>query len=422
MHRALVPLFIAAALAVAGCGNDIAWQSLDTTYYTNAPAAQALPFDAEEHDALDHDRISAGTSESLADWFVYVPYGLIFAIAAFMAWHHNRRAVMEQASNPTAPLADGPFVVYGTVEQDPSWTGPMVRLDIHQKGAEWCNKGAWHHRWSETGRTLNKRPFVVVRDDGVRVQVEPDDRVVLHDEPDTVRHSFDTRTRVAAIEPGQRVHVSGALAGASLAQASAGGAYRAGYGMPSLRAPSLGRMVISNEQPGAPELARMRFHRGWAVGMAALFAFAVSVVMPAYQLLALTGDAVWATPTAVRSWREWHKPKNSAGYWVYRWSVRGTYGDHGAQRTVEDDCGEAYYRCVTGGQCARVPFTVSSIAPSWHQIGAGAQLTTGRAGILGILALLVLIAYPASVVSSRPWYLKKRVVDSGNGRLSDSRP
>lgn len=419
LHRLAL---LVAALSLAACADEVAWEPLDPTYLSpSRPPVHALPFDPASRDALDHDRMGADNSAYAADVLAHVPLGLLFAIAAFFAWHHNRRAVMEQASNPVGPLADGPAVVVGTVEPDPAWAGPFVRLDLHQKGTEWCNKGAWHHQWRETHRTLNRRPFVVVRDDGVRVQVEPDERVILHDETDTVRHAVDARTRVAAIEAGQRVHVSGALAGASLAQSAMGGAYRGGYGMPSLRAPSLGRMVISNERPGETSLGRMRFHRNWAVAVAGLFAFAVAVIMPAYELLWLTGDAVWAAPTAVRNWREWHKPKNSSGYWIYRYSVRGVYDDHGAQRTVEDNCGEAYFRCVSSGQCTRVPFTVSSIAPSWSQIGDGPQLTVGRAVLLGIMSVILLFAYPLSALGTRPWYLKKRVVDSGGGRLAQAR-
>lgn len=423
MHRTLRSLLLASTLSLAACGTNAEWRPIGLAQVgCQTPAPDALPFDADGRDALDHDRVSSATSERLADLFVHVPYALIFALAAFFAWHHNRRAVMEQSSNPTAPLTDGPAVILGTVEADPTWQGPVVRLDIHQTGTEWCNKGAWHHQWRETSRALNRRPFVVVRDDGVRVQIEPDERVILHDETDTVRHDLTTRTRVAAIEPGQRVHVSGTLVGASLAQGSAGGAYRSGFGAPSLRAPSIGRMVISNERPGAAALARMRFHRGWVIGIATLFAFVAAVVMPAYELLSLSNDLAWATPSDVRNWREWHKPKNSSGYWVYRWSVRGVWDDHGTVRTLEDDCGEGYFNYVTQNPCARVPYTVSTIAPSWHQIGAGPQLTVGRCIILGLLCLVVVIAYPASVFASRPWYEKKRVVDSGNGRLSTSRP
>jgi hypothetical protein len=418
MHRSLRPLLLASTLALVACAPNAQWNPLVTPGACGVTAVDPLPFEADDGNALDHDRVSAATSATLADLFVHVPYALLFAFAAFFTWHHNRRAVMERASNPNAPLVDGPAVVFGTVESNPDWQGPVVRLDIHQAGTEWCNKGSWHHQWRETNRTLNRRPFVVVRDDGVRVQIEPDERVILHDETDTVRHDLTTRTRVAAIEPGQRVHVSGTLAGASLAQSNVGGAYRGGYGMPSLRAPSIGRMVISNERPGEPALARMRFHRAWAIGIAALVAFLVSVVMPAFELLSLSNDLVWVTPTEARNWREWHKPKNSSGYWVYRYSLRGSYVDQGVTRVVEDDCGEAYHRYATERPCAPVPFTVSTIAPSWHQIGTGPQLTVGRCIMLGILCLTLLIVYPASVSASRPWYEKKRVVDSGNGRLT----
>ncbi len=410
-----------ALLAVTGCKTTTAeWQPLPARYVSGAPGQ--LPFGPDDREALDHDRIASDTSTTLADLFVHAPYGLMFVIAAVMAFRHRKRGMMEAASNPTAPLVDGPSVVFGTVERDPSWNGPVIRLDVEQSGSEWQHKGAWHHRWAETRRTLHKRPFVVVRDDGVRVQVDPDDRVVVCDEPDIVRHSYAMRTRVASIEPGQRVHVSGVLEGAALASPHTQMAYRGAQGMPTMRAPGGDRMVISNEAPGEATLKRMRFHRNWAIGFAAVFAFCATVVMPAFELLSFTGDTVWATPVAVRDWREWHKPRNSAGYWVNRWSVRATWDDHGTPRTVEDDCGEAYHQCVVSGACAQVPYVVSSVAPHWHQIGRYPQLTVGRAVVLGILALILLITYPATVFSSRPWYMKKRVVDGGSGRLENSRP
>lgn len=422
MHRSLRLTLAASVLALAACSTEVEFQPLPPGVALDAPTTHQLPFDPDQSGSLDHDRVNPDTSATLAHLFVHVPYALIFAIAAFLAWHHSRRATMERNSNPTAPLVDGPAVIYGTVEADPTWQGPVVRLDIHQNGTEWSNKGQWHHQWREASRTLNRRPFVVVRDDGARVLVDPDEQVVLRDEPDTVRHNVNARTRVAAIEPGQRVHVSGHLFGAALAHGNAGGAYRGGMGMPSLRAPRLGRMVISNERPGDPEEKRMRFHRGWAIAMAALFVFVASVVMPTFELLSLSNDLVWANPTAVRNWREWHKPKNSSGYWVYRWSVRGTWNDQGAVRELQDDCGEAYFTCVTEGRCGQVPFTVSTIAPSWHQIGTSPQLTVGRAIVLGILCLFVVLGYPLSTMSSRPWYQKKRLVEGGSGRLSQSHP
>lgn len=421
MQHTLRAALLAALLGALGCARAPTWTPLTTTPSPPGYDASNWPFDERETGVLARDVVSGGTSATLATLFGALFYGGAISAAVFWAWWHRRRARAELACDPRAPLRDGPAVVFGTVEAPPGWAGAVVRIDIHQAGTEWQHKGAWHHAWREHRRDVNVRAFTVVRDDGVRVQVEPDPRVAVHDAHDDItRHGHNQRTRVSDIAPGERVHVSGDLSGA--AAQGQGGAYRQGFALPTLRPPAVGRMVISAEPPGATSLARMRFHRNWAVGLAAALAFVCGVVMPEYVALSATGRVEWAAPTATDYWRTWHKPKNSAGYWVYHHAIQGTFARDGAAVTVGDETGDGPSSCVERGQCARVPFVVSSADPSWHQFGLDPHLTTGRVALLIIFALILGISYPASAVSTRPWYLRKKVNDGGNGMLSSSRP
>lgn len=410
-----------ALLALAGCDPDVPWRNTSAAPYGSSCGRDAWPYNDHDHGTLHRDAVNPDTSGTLSDLFLHLPFGVMFVAAAFFAWFHRRNALVERSFNPNAPLRDGPGVVFGTVEAEAGWQGPLVRVDIHQQGREWQHKGQWSHNWTETWRNVHTRPFFIVRDDGVRVRVEPSPNVIVRDRHDNIiRHNLTSRTRVAEITAGERVHVTGVVVGA--AQNASAGAYRAGFGTPVVRPPTVGRMVISAEAPGDTSLARMRFHRNWAVALMVLFAFAVSVIVPTFEVLSLTGRTEWATPTAVRNWRVWVKPKNSPGYWAYHYAVQGTVMRDNTAITVDDESGPDVHRAVEEQTCSQVPFVVSTVAPSVHQFGTAPYLTVGRCILLGILCLVLVIAYPASVVSSRPWYMKKKVVDGGGGRLEMSKP
>ena len=419
MPHALRAALPALVLATLGCARAPTWTPLAGGASPFGYDTRNWPFEDGDPGVLAGDVVSAGSSAALATVAGFGFYAGMFAAAALWSWVHRRRARVERSSDPRAALRDGPAVVFGTVEAPPGWSGPVIRVDIHQLGNEWQHKGAWHHTWREQHRTVNVRPFTLVRDDGVRVQVEPDARVVVHDLHDDIqRHGRTHRTRVCDIQPGERVHVSGDLVGASAAHASAG-AYRQGGPLPTLRAPAVGRLVVSAEAPGATSLARERFHRKWAIAFLAVFAFLAAAVMPAYLLLAATGEVESVTPTATDRWRTWHKPKNGRGYWVSHHAVQGTFVRDGVTHTVSDETGDGPTGCVERGECARVPFVVSAVAPEWHQYGSDPHLTTGRVVLLVLFALTLAIAYPASTVSTRPWYLREKVHDTGTGRLPD---
>ena len=93
-------------------------------------------------------------------------------------WKRNQalRRVAEatlQEESAKRPLRPGPALVIGRVDgDDPSHGPPHITIEIEQKGREWKGKHSWHHEWRETSRSVDARPFYVVRPNGERVRVE----------------------------------------------------------------------------------------------------------------------------------------------------------------------------------------------------------------------------------------------------------
>jgi hypothetical protein len=291
-------------------------------------------------------------------------------------------------------------------------------VQIEQRGTEETNKGHTTHTWTEVRRVLTASPFYLRCQDGARVLVQPDERVALHDDlTDIHRDGPTTRTRRAVLEAGDRVHVIGELRGASSPGGRRAAVYRGTAEGPVLGPPPLGRVVISTEQPGDTEAKRAAFHRRWAVGLGIVSAFVSGLVAPRYTLLALDGKAVMAEVTGIQTWQQWVMPKNRPARLVTHHAVQAKLPrPDGTVLTLEDDCAEA----LLGHPYA--PFVVAEHFPSVQQVGARPTLSLGRGLMLIITMLTVGFAYPASTLSSRPWYMKKKVNDTGEGSLAGSKP
>jgi hypothetical protein len=356
---------------------------------------------------------------SLRVWvlFVALPFGATLAAAVTLASLHRRRARAEEALSPGAPLADGPAVVFGVVEGEPGAAPPVV-VRIHQRGTEVQNKGAWSHKWRETGRDVEVHGFTIVRADGARVRVEPDERVVIHE--NLVRFeltAYASRERIAEIVPGAQIHVTGELAGAGAAARA--GAYRASGAVPVLRPPRTGPMVIADEPVGDTDRHRMRFHALAAAVLAASFVTTVALAMP-YSALILDGTHVLATPTEVGTWKTYYKPKNGAGRWITHYALRAEATlPSGAPVTLEDECGYSVYDCAEYGRCADVPFVVSAHRPDLQQIGDGPTIPAVAIALIVMLGICVGGGYPLAALATRPWYMRRKVNDGGKGRLTE---
>lgn len=400
-----------ASLALAGCMEpDAEWIPAPP----QSPEARGL----DPSETIARSRIDGDTTAALLFFFVVLPCGLVGAWSLFWWVQHRKRAAVERGFDPKAPLVNGHAVIVGQVELEPGATGPAIQLAIQQEGKDIKGKHGWSHSWSERSREVRVRPFWVRRFTGELVRVEPDERVVLRDELSRVeRRSYAERVRFAELTPGETVHVSGSLFGAN--PSGMGAAYRVAATEPVLRPSRIGPMVVSTERPGATSDERARFYRSWLVGVAALALALPTVVFPTVALLGLTGETVRAVPGATRQWQVYRKPKNRPGYYVQHYGLRSVREDGGRAQVLTDECSAAVWSCVQSGACPEVRYTVSALSDGVVQIGVGGQITDGRAIVLGLVAAALLLIYPISVFGSRPWYLRRRIVDTGTGKLPD---
>lgn len=401
---------LVAVVVLAGCFEP-------TTPWEPAPPQSEAERDLGPREIVAGHRINPDATAVVLFVLWAVPCALVAGWSLLWWLHHRKRAAAERDFDPKAPLANGHRIVVGQVELEEGAKGAAIALAIHQRGRDWKGKHGWHHTWTEESRALRARPFWLRLFDGTRVRVEPDDRVVLRDELSRVERTsrFD-RVRYAELEPGETAHVAGSLFGVAPAM---GSAYRAAANEPVLRPPRGGPMVVSTERPGDTSDERADVYRAWLIGAALLAIILPVVVFPGVALLGLTGETVRAAPVATRHWQVYHKPKNGSGYYVQHYAVRSERAVGGRRQVLTDECREELWGCVRNGQCPQVRYTVSALSDDVVQVGDGAQLTDGRAMVLGIASFVMLLLYGLTATASRPWYLKRKLVDSGSGQLPD---
>lgn len=401
---------LAAVVALAGCSEPtVPW----------APA----PPQAEDERGLEVDataarsRINPDATAVLLVFFWALPCSFVAGWSLLWWLHHRRRAAAERDFDPGAPLADGDRIVVGRVELEEGARGAAVALAIVQQGREWKGKHGRHHSWTEVSRSLRVRPFWLRLANGSRVRVEPGDDVVLRDELSRIeRRSRTERVRHAELEPGELAHVAGSLSGVG---PSVGAGYRAAAVEPVLRRPRGGPLVVSTERPGDTADGRAVVYRGWFLAALALALALPVVVFPDVALLGLTGESVRAAPVATRHWQVRHRPKNGRSYLVSHYALRSERVAHGRRQVLTDECSLALWSCVQEGRCPRVRYAVSTLSDDVAQVGDGAQLTDGRAAALCVVFLALLVLYPLTATASRPWYLRRTLVDPGTGPLPD---
>jgi hypothetical protein len=409
-RRAWLALVLLAALAL-GCsgGRAQVWVPAPK------PARGSATFPSNIGD-FNGERASP---ETTAAWLAFLDASFLslFGASLVLAWIHRRRARSIAAFTPDASLTKGAAVVFGVVEPEPGASPAAVSVEIDQAGTEASNKGNWHHAWNEKARRVSVRPFLVRTNDGTRVRVIPDERVALEDELSrVVRTSYSTRTRIAELLPGESVHITGWLDEGSAQKGTA--IYRDAAREPTLRPPRLGRMVISTERPGDTEARRAAFHRVWTIVSAILITLFSGLGFGSAHLLFVDGVVVDAKPTYTRHWQEWVKPKNGSGRWVQHYAVRAEHhAKRGAALPLEDRCTRALHDCVATGRCATVPFVISTVLPSIHQIGRDPTVSPVWIAIATVALVVSWLLYWGTTVSTRPWYARRKVHDTGSGRL-----
>ena len=404
-------LLIAAVSLLQGCGQDT------PTTWTAAPAQtrdMGPMFQGE--DLRAHDRSGPRESALLALGTLAALAGLTCA-AVSLALRYARRARVERGFDPAAPLVDGHAVVFGRVEDD--GLGPAIQVKVHQRAREWRGRDGWHVTWNETSREHSARPFTLRLTRGDLLRVEPGEQPALdHELSRTEQYGREVRTLVAALLPGEEVHITGAwLRGM---RGGPSGVYRETVPSPVLRPAPLERMVVSAERPGATAERLAGVHRHAAVVLlAALGGF--FALTSTFWLLAVDGVRVHAAPLATGSWQQWVQPKGRAGYWIEHDVIRAQYAlADGGVVTVEDACGIALSACVADGQCAEVPFLVARHGTHRCQVGSAPTLPTGRAFALFAAAVVLGLLYGIVGLGARPWYAKPRLSSTHRGRLSEA--
>jgi hypothetical protein len=344
--------------------------------------------------------------------------GILFALlAAALFWRrtHRRRAAAARAAAP-APreLVPGDAVVAGKVVIADG-RDAAITIDIDQDGHEWQSKSGWMTTWKETDRRVEARPFYIQRAHGERVRVEPDGSVFLVDRLDgEARTGPDTRTRSARLTEGELVFASGVLVRGMDPQA---GGYRDGSLGWVLRPRRGERMLISTEPQAQRHDRRARFHGGWVIAFLIAIGVLHGLLFGGYHALRFRGETVLAHIENLTSYRVWVQPKSGRGHWSTHYVLAAAYVDaRDNEQHVSDEVDGSFWYRAHQERDQPVPFRV---VPSLRlaQVGSEATLAVWRA-IVGCTELVfLLILYPATVVGSRPWYDRRRVVEQVKGRL-----
>ena len=194
----------------------------------------------------------------------------------------------DAAVDPDAPLAVGARFVCGQVEYAEGQKS-AIKVRVKQNGTEIKGKDGWTHEWTESSRTTRAQPFYVRRPDGERVRVEPGDKPLLVDKPNQIiSKTYEVRTRIAKLTPGEDVIVLGVLAKGHDPESQHAGDYRSsGQSWVMTTAPGQ-RMEVSTEELGVRHIKRAQAFRkrlNLLVGMLSL----VSVVFIDYPFRLFAG-------------------------------------------------------------------------------------------------------------------------------------
>ncbi len=164
----------------------------------------------------------------------------------------------DTAVNPQAPLTTGDRFVCGKVEYAEGQT-TAITVRVVQYGTETKTKHGWSHQWKELNRATEAWPFYVRRPNGERVRIQPGNAPLLVDKPNQITwHERASRTRIAALAPGEDVIVQGALVKDHDPESRHGSDYRSSGQGWVMHPPTLGRMEVSTEPLGERHRKRAR--------------------------------------------------------------------------------------------------------------------------------------------------------------------
>ncbi|MBL8678148.1 MAG: hypothetical protein JNK05_03240 [Myxococcales bacterium] len=259
----------------------------------------------------------------LALWF-YCLVQLLLARSAARA--------ANAAHDPATPLEEGARFVAGTVELA-RHERIAVRVTIKQVGVEHHgSKGSVNHRWTETSRDTEARPFYLRHASGARVRVEPaNSQVLLVDALDQEHWtSTHTRQRRAVLSAGERAIVEGELVRGPDPEASGEG-YRGSAAGWVLR-PRDGAVNISAEDLGRRHTLRGRAFFKALFIVPVLGALALLPTLTAHARL-VAGQDTLADYVQRATWTT----RNNKGHVTHHYAARFALRDTGETHTIEVD-------------------------------------------------------------------------------------
>jgi hypothetical protein len=253
-------------------------------------------------------------------------------------WRLAKRAAEDAKANFAlqSALRDGARFVSGRVEYAEG-EKIAIRVTVTQHGVEHRGKST-SHTWTETDRTVEKRPFYLRLDSGERVRIDPvDAKVVLVDKLDKEHWvSKFERVRRAELDVGERAYAEGILRQKHDPE-SAGDGYR-GAGTGWVLVPLRGKIHVSTEGVAKRHVLRGRaFFRALFV-LPLLVAGALAPVAP-FFLRELQGADALATFHG----RHYFETRNSKGQITKHWVAQYAFDD---ERIVSCEVDESDYNVV----------------------------------------------------------------------------
>jgi hypothetical protein len=336
---------------------------------------------------------------------------LVVALGCFrQAALRARAARAAEAKSEHRGLRPGFAVVHGRVETDDG--EPAVRVAIRQRGRTYQAKGGVRHVWAEFDRQIVARSFFLRLASEERVKVEPGDDVLFVDLLSTTEQSAAQATRVRTAELTSK---DSAYAVGRLFPPRPAVAYRSADEGFCLRPAEGERMLISTEPLEDRYLRRAAFHRAWLLACLSAFVFVNALVFEPYWCALLFAEPITASAVDTRTWttRGKHGPVSH-----YQVVSTGTVDGHAFR--LASDTNRTYYTEVHDSLSkgsVEVPLLVSPPQPYAAVLGTRPALSVVR-GFVSWFALLGLsVGYALSSRRARPWYERKKVVDTGSGSL-----
>jgi hypothetical protein len=339
---------------------------------------------------------------------------VVLLLVALGLWRQarlrSRAAKAAEEGAGTRKLAPGWAVIQGTIETDDK--APAMRVVIRQTGVQYRVKNGLRHRWTESSRNVETRPFFLVLESGERVKVEPDEGAILVDLLGIESgDSQALRTRTAEIRARDTIYATGRLVAPIQADA-----YRSAEQTFTLRAGGPQRMLLSTEPLEERFVKRTSFHARWAAAFMLTLLLVNGVFLHSYWNKLFCGRVIEASVVQPLNWTTQgkHGPIQHYGVAAQTWV-------DGNQVLFNPETSLAFYNrarsTLSSHRPMTAPFVVVLPDGKPYNIGTRPALHLAVFMVTWMLFIGLTIGYAVHTRHTRAWYERKRVVDVGNGPL-----